>query len=120
MTTKKRAGLNTSRRLAIPAKPNELQIDLDNAESIRRHGHYYVMLEREGLTHGWVATYTASKTLNHLHCSIELPKPLPVETRVLLQALLGSHITRELYNYVRVTRKAPMPIIFFKDGTANV
>lgn len=116
MTTKKKAGLNTSKRIVIPAKPNELQIDLDSPESLRQHGHYYFMLEREGLTSGWVPVYVSSRTPNHLHCTIKLPKPLPVETRILLQTLLGSHITREIYNYVRVTRKAPMPIIFFKDN----
>ena len=114
MTRKQKDSLNTSRRFAIPAKSNELQLDLDSADSLRLHGFYYHLLEREGLTKGWLSSYVPSDTPGHYHCTITMPYSLHIRDRILFQALLGSHLTREVYNFVRSERGAKIPIVFFR------
>jgi len=106
--------LRTSKRIVVPAKSNQLQIDLDGWEALMRHSHSYFLLQREGLTKGWTPVLKRSETNGNYHLTITLPKPLPVERRILLQALLGSDLSREVYNYIRSERKAPMPIVFFE------
>jgi hypothetical protein len=115
MTNRKVSLATSSERSVIAATPTKLQIDLDSPKALRSHAYYYHLLEREGLTVGWVSTYYQSRTMNHFHCIITLPKPLQVETRILLQTLLGSHLQREIYNYIRVLRGAPLPIVFFRS-----
>lgn len=114
MKTKKKDSLHTS-RLAIPAKSNQLQIDLDGWQALMRHTHSYFLLDREGLTQGWKPHLKRSETNGHYHLTINLPKPLPVERRILLQALLGSDLSREVYNFIRSTRNSPLPIVFFEQ-----
>jgi hypothetical protein len=114
MTKNRKDSLRTNNRIVVPAKSNQLQIDLDGWQALTRHTHSYFLLEREGLTEGWQPDLQKSETNGHYHLTVTLPKPLPVERRILLQALLGSDLSREVYNFIRSTRNAPMPVVFFE------
>lgn len=113
--TNSRKGTSTTNKVAVPAKSNQLQIDLDSADALRLHGFYYHLLERDGLTKGWVTVYECSKTPDHYHCTVTMPSSRPLKERIALQALLGSHITREVYNWIRCERGAKIPVVLFKD-----
>jgi hypothetical protein len=116
--TKRQKGLWTiSRkdRIAIPARSNQLQIDLDSVEALHNHCHYYFLLAREGMTKGWKLDYVTSSTLDHFHVTVTMPRAAPLLERVALQALLGSHLTRECYNWIRAKKGAKMPIVFFRE-----
>jgi hypothetical protein len=114
----KRKGLWTiSRkdRVAVIPRANQLQIDLDGWEALMRHTHTYFLLQREGFTEGWTPKIERSAASGHYHVTITMPRAAPLLERVALQALLGSDLTRETYNYVRVKRHAKIPVVFFEE-----
>jgi hypothetical protein len=112
--------------IAVEPAPNELQIDLDGVEAIRRFGKQYHILERAGLTKGWRKRVTNSGTKGHVHVTITASKGLSSQhctnadnldnriLRVCLQAVLGSDIQREAFNLSRVLNGQKYPIVFFE------
>lgn len=115
MTTNRKDLSRISERIMVKAQSNQLQIDLDGWQALMRHTHSYFLLEREGLTKGWQPRLTCSATNGNYHLTITLPKPMDIERRILLQALLGSDLPREVYNFIRSTRGAKAPIVFFES-----
>jgi hypothetical protein len=97
----------------IPAKPNELQIDIDNFSDLlcfcvgigdlRESRHIKIItVER-----------TFSKSGN-LHFRIFLARRLPLVERIALQAILGSDRRRELRNWGRAKNNAPYPVLLIE------
>jgi len=111
--------------IAVEPGPNDLQIDLDGVDAIRRFGKQYHILERAGLTKGWRKRITPSGTKGHVHITIKMPKNIlrpnmkewkKIEgvIRVCLQAVLGSDIQREAFNLSRILNGQKYPIVFFE------
>lgn len=48
------------------------------------------------------------------HVLLKLPRPLPVEQRMLLQAILGSDLMREWYSLLRVWNGCKEPSLLFE------
>jgi hypothetical protein len=98
----------------VEPKPNELQIDLDGARALRQYGMQFSILRRAGLAKGWMEHIKESKKRGHVHVIIRMPKRINNRERVLLQAVLGSDIKREAFNYVRVVKRNKYPIVLFE------
>ena len=94
--------------------PNQLQLDLDGARALRRYGMQYSILRRQGLTKGWRERVKESKKRGHVHVVITMPSAVSDLERVALQAVLGSDIKREAFNYCRVKRRNKYPIVLFE------
>lgn len=98
----------------VEATPTTLQLDFDNIKSLRMFGWQWHTLKKVGLAKGWKARIINSKSRGHVHVYIYLRKALPLGTRIALQALLGSDLKRELYNWIRGCTGAKFPIVFFE------
>lgn len=98
----------------VEPKPNELQIDLDGARALRQYGMQFSIIRKAGLAKGWMEYIRSSKKSGHVHVIIRLPKKIDNRERVLLQAILGSDIKREAFNYVRVVKRNKYPIVLFE------
>jgi hypothetical protein len=100
----------------VEPKKNELQIDLDGARAVRKYGMQFSILRKAGLTKKWRETIQPSKKSGHVHVTIKLPSKINDLHRVLLQAVLGSDIRREAFNYCRVSKRNKYPIVFFEES----
>lgn len=107
----------------VQPQANELQLDLDGARALRRYGMQFSILRKAGLTKGWREKIKPSKKAQHVHVVITLPREIGNLERVALQAVLGSDIKREAFNYVRVTKRNKYPIVLFEresNGTGRM
>lgn len=98
----------------VEPKPNEIQLDLDSVRAVRQFTSQLQQLEYAGLTRGWSYQMMPSRARNHMHVVIALPRPVPLRTRVLLAALLGSDLKREMFNYIRVLTRRRYPVVLFR------
>jgi hypothetical protein len=98
----------------VQPKPNELQIDLDGARALRRYGMQFSILRKAGLARRWKEKIQPSKKPGHVHITITLPVKIDNVQRVALQAVLGSDIRREAFNFCRVVKRNKYPIAFFE------
>jgi hypothetical protein len=103
----------------IEPKPNELQLDLDGARAMRLYGMQFSILRRAGLTKRWKEKIIPSKKAGHVHVVITMPNSIKNLERVALQAVLGSDIKREAFNYARVKRHNKYPIVLFKKANSQ-
>lgn len=96
----------------IRTAPNLLLLDLDSEEAYQ---HYLRMIVRvrEFMTVTKVGAWR-SKSGNRRHVALQVDRSLPVGQRMLLQAILGSDLYRELYDLQRVWAKEKDPIVLFK------
>lgn len=113
--------------VVVEPKPNQLQIDIDSARALRRYGLQFAILRRAGLTKGWREKITPSKKRGHVHITITIPERQLINIwsnrnapdlifRICLQAILGSDLTREAFNYCRAVKGGKYPIVFFERG----
>ena len=118
-------GLERARRrglIVVEPKPNQLQIDIDSARALRRYGLQFAILRRAGLTKGWRERITPSKKRGHVHVTITIKDGLDFQgspnliKRICLQAILGSDLTREAFNYCRAVKGGKYPVVFFERG----
>ena len=98
----------------ILATPRTLQLDLDSPAAVRRYGWQWQLLKRAEMARGWREKILPSKTRGHVHIIITLPQPLPLGTRIALQALLGSDIKREMFNWIRGSKRSKFPVVLFE------
>lgn len=113
-------GLARARRTAmkvVQPGPRDIQVDLDGLRALLTFGRQWRMLEAHGLTRGWRVRTTPSRTRNHTHVTITLPRARPLRDRVLLAALLGDDLKRAAFNYVRTVRRRRIPVAFFERMT---
>jgi hypothetical protein len=99
--------------VVFPA-PDELQIDIDSAESLARFEklisiaqQYFVLLE---VSRG----PSISGLPDHYHITLRTDRDLDNRTRIALQAILGSDPIRELRSLVRDYVSDPHPTLFFE------
>jgi len=94
------------------SRPKWLLLDLDDREAL---GHYENMLSevQEYIDVTEVRRWV-SKSGFGTHVLLRSKISLPVEQRMLLQAILGSDLKRELYNLVRMRNGNPEPCLLFE------
>ncbi len=100
-----------------PAKPNTLQLDIDNAEDLKVFYAALPWLSCIAHEHGFPIRelhYRQSRTAGHWHVTIRFSKALPLMERIALQAICGSDRARELCNWERVKCKSAHPILFIE------
>lgn len=95
---------------ATPAKPNELQIDLDTDLAYETFKQQLKFLRRTRQLEIISVRKFTSRSGNR-HVSITLTQNLPIMERIALQAALGSDVRREMCNWGRARNNAPYPII---------
>ena len=120
MSTKLQWGLTRARKHGwriVEPKANQLQLDLDGARALRKYGMQFSILRKSGLTAGWKELIKGSKKRSHVHIVITMPKKIKNLERVALQAILGSDIKREAFNYTRVKKRNKYPIVLFERET---
>jgi hypothetical protein len=116
-TTKLQWGIQRAKKSGwkiVEPKPNQLQLDLDGARAVRRYGMQFSILKKSGLANGWKELVLSSKKSGHVHVVITLPKAVRNLERVALQAILGSDIKREAFNFCRVKKRNKYPIVLFR------
>lgn len=96
--------------LVVPAE-NHLLVDLDSETAKDLFWRRYS--ELSGRYPLKVETYK-SKSGTHDHAIVTLPMDLPIKERLLLQALMGSDLTREWLSYLRVLDGTPNPSVLFR------
>jgi len=100
--------------IIVEPRANQLQIDLDSARALRKYGMQYSILRRAGICKGWKEKITPSSKKGHVHVTITMPYALSLIVRVGLQAILGSDLGREAFNYCRAVKGGQYPVVFFE------
>jgi hypothetical protein len=99
-----------------PSTPRVLQIDIDGREAYDR---FEAMLELwescPTLPRLGTITERESRTPGNMHITIDLDGDLPVQTRILFQALLGSDLKRELLSLASHMNGHENPIVFYRN-----
>jgi hypothetical protein len=99
-----------------PANPQLLQIDIDSPEAYERFNELIEMWENiPQLPRLGRVLVRTSRTPGHKHITIELPRRYRVMTRILMQALLGSDLRREMLSYASHRNQHPQPIVLFRQ-----
>lgn len=93
-----------------------LQLDLDSEEALRVFERQYVMLVDLELASFLYCTRRKSRSGN-THVTITLRDPLPIERRILLQALLGSDLKREALTLAGYLAGQENPVLLFRPRT---
>lgn len=90
-----------------------LQLDIDNDEDFETFIEQINTLNNLGIVswNGWNCRPSRS---GNRHITVALIDPLPVLSRILLQACLGSDRTRELLSLARVLKGQEHPILLFR------
>jgi hypothetical protein len=96
--------------------PRTLQIDIDGREAYDR---FEAMLELwescPTLPRPGNITERESRTPGNMHITVEMDGDLPVQTRILFQALLGSDLKRELLSLASHMNGHENPIVFYRN-----
>jgi hypothetical protein len=102
-------------KVILPA-PHELFVDIDNEEADATfHKNLNKVDQYVGVTgHTW--KYSKSGSPERKHYVVELARDVEPVERMLLQAVLGSDLRRELLSYCRWTENDPHPTLFFEKG----
>jgi hypothetical protein len=102
-----------------PANPQLLQIDRDGPEAYERFNELIEMWENiPELPRLGRVTVRPSRTPGNKHVTIALPHRYRVITRILMQALLGSDLRREMLAYASHRNHHPQPIVLFRPQEA--
>lgn len=100
----------------MPAALNELQIDIDCEADLTLFEGAWKNVSGLGLLRG--ATYSRrpspSGRAGRWHIEVRLAMPIDHESRIALQALLGSDRTREMLSWCRLQRGEALPVLFFE------
>lgn len=95
------------------ADEGELQLDIDSDEAFSTFQDQLALFNDLGLFRWNGYTVRRSRSGNR-HITIPLTNPLPMETRILLQACLGSDRRRELLSFAGMLKGQEHPILFFR------
>lgn len=101
--------------VVLPA-PDELFIDIDNdAAELLFHKHLPKVEQFVGVR-TWNFSPSKSGEPERKHITVTLSKQVSPLERILLQAVLGSDLRRELLSYCRWSINDPNPTLFFEKG----
>jgi hypothetical protein len=94
------------------ADDRTLQIDIDTDED---YEFFEKQVSRLREYMDLPATYDVLRSISgNRHILIQLPRPLPVKDRIMLQACLGSDRVREILSYARYRKGDPQPVLLFR------
>jgi intein/homing endonuclease len=94
-----------------PAPPDTLQLDLDTKSSREIFKQQLKLLRKLPLNFRILKVKKYVSRTGNQHICIQTSKHLSYMERILLQALLGSDLKREIRNYGRVKNRSPFPIL---------
>jgi hypothetical protein len=99
----------------VEAANNTLLIDIDSKEAMDHFWKAWKLLKPWLHLDSPPFNISGSKSYGeHSHITVFLGKDYPPMERMLLQAMLGSDLMREIANYKRTLTGAPSPIAFFE------
>jgi hypothetical protein len=107
-----------------------LQLDIDS-DDLSQMWEQLDLLEELGIVplalteSGGLDPLVRTSKSNNQHVTVRLAEPLPIERRILLQALLGSDIKREMLAFAGHLRGQKRPVLLFRpkenrDGEAAI
>jgi hypothetical protein len=97
------------------APPDVLQIDIDGPEAYERFSASLNIWQTcPTLPALGKIVERSSRTEGHKHITIELPTEYGIEHRIMLQALLGSDIKREILSLASYYNGHETPIVFYR------
>ncbi len=100
---------------------NQLFIDIDDEASMARYDLNLTKVEEYVGVRGFpVITPSRSGDVERKHIIVTLARDVTPMERILLQALLGSDLRRELLSYCRITIDDPNPTLFLEKGHAQI
>lgn len=103
------------------ADDQTLQLDLDSKEAIATFQSQLRMLKELNIINYMESNFRLDLSRSgNLHVTIKLTRPLDVQLRIMLQALLGSDLKREMLSLARVVRGQPHPILLFRPALDTV
>lgn len=105
-------------KVVVVPGPNELQIDIDSDEDLARMASSMDILQTNypNLVIAWDHRVSASGA-PHRHVTVVLSRDVrDAEERILLQALLGSDLKREVLSLIRYWKGDSMPTLFVEEG----
>lgn len=102
----------------IPANNQILQIDIDSEEDFKVYEANAQLLLQE-ISDKPVKITVSASGYPHRHIIVELKRPTDIWERIALQAILGSHLTREMFNAYRVIKGIECPIVFFEGKSES-
>lgn len=94
----------------VKADDYTLQLDIDSADALNE---FYARWDKFNKWFAGEPIITRSKS-NKWHITIKTLVPLSVETRIAIQACLGSDYVREMLCILRVIYNVPDPVILFE------
>jgi hypothetical protein len=104
--------------VVVLPRPHELFIDIDNdANEHTFHVNLTKIADYVGIS-GWDWAPSKSGEPERKHITVQLNRDVTPLERILLQAVLGSDLRRELLSYCRWTMDDPNPTLFFEKGPA--
>jgi len=107
-----------SGKLIVLPKSNELLIDIDSAVQEQTFHQNLNKINQYVGVKNWVSNPSPSGEPERKHIVVELSRDVIPLERILLQAVLGSDIRRELLSYCRWTIGDANPTLFFEKGPA--
>lgn len=100
--------------LVIFPKPNELLIDIDDAEGLKAFERCHNILEEHFGIIGVEMKPSMSGKVDHLHITVTLETEVNDIERIVLQACLGSDRMREILGLVMALSNDPHPTLFLE------
>lgn len=97
--------------------PNQLFIDIDDEASMQLFERSLKKIEEYVGVLGYPdITPSRSGNVERQHIVVTLARAVTQTERILLQAVLGSDLRRELLSYCRITINDPHPTLFLEKG----
>lgn len=94
-----------------PARPNELQCDLDDDRAVKQFKRGVALLRQCFHFKVTKVSVVPSSTPGHSHGRVWLSKPLHIMERIALQGALGDDGVRTLMNWGRARNRDPHPVL---------
>ena len=105
--------------IVVLPSPSQLFVDIDNDDAEHLfHKNLTKVSEYVGV-YGWVITQSRSGEPERKHITVDLSRDVTPMERILLQAVLGSDLRRELLSYCRITINDPRPTLFLEKKVAG-
>lgn len=102
-------------RVVLP-RANELLIDIDSSRQLEIFDRNYPRLIRYVGVIDRIEKASRSGEYGRRHITVVLERDVTPTERILLQAVLGSDLTREFLSYARILEGDPNPTLFLENG----
>lgn len=103
----------------VRTAPNLLLLDIDTKEAYQHYLKMFPIVNKQ-IKIVKIGQWSSKSGKGRRHIVLQTAKALPVVQRMLLQAILGSDLKRELWDLQRVWDQEDNPVVLFKpkqEGT---